>query len=462
MNKLPSPIGKQKEVLYLPAEGHVVVLGTAGSGKTTLAILRAAYLADPSTDHFGKTLLVTFNKALVTYLKYLGAEELKNVRIENYHVFARGYLKSRGKMRAGAILNDREPIVAQAIQNVSRNYQQSPFLKRSVKFFSEEIGWISRHGITSEEKYVDVERIGQSSRLDKKNRPVMFEIYSEYIKIRRAQGEDYDWDDIATHVLQQFNQDNSERLYRHIVIDEGQDFSPEMLRSLVVAIPKDGSLTLFGDMAQQIYGQRMSWKSAGLSINKPWKFIQNYRNTKEIARLGLAISKMPYFADVPDMVEPQQPQAQGALPTLVRCRNQNEEVDVVMKLANADSKTKSVAILLKNRNQEEFFSLKFHGPAVRLHRDMQTWLATPGIRYGTYNSAKGLEFDKVIIPFLSEDNLPDLDNAAIYGSEEAKGYDGKRLYVAVTRAKKELALIYSGEKTCLLPTDATLYKEISP
>lgn len=41
---LPTPIGRQKEVLYLPAKGHVAVLGTAGSGKTTLAILRSAYL----------------------------------------------------------------------------------------------------------------------------------------------------------------------------------------------------------------------------------------------------------------------------------------------------------------------------------------------------------------------------------------------------------------------------------
>jgi ABC-type taurine transport system ATPase subunit len=38
---LPTPIGRQKDVLYLPTQGHFVVLGTAGSGKTTLAVLRA-------------------------------------------------------------------------------------------------------------------------------------------------------------------------------------------------------------------------------------------------------------------------------------------------------------------------------------------------------------------------------------------------------------------------------------
>ena len=45
---LPTPVGRQREVLYLPADGHTVVLGTAGSGKTTLAILRSLELSSPS------------------------------------------------------------------------------------------------------------------------------------------------------------------------------------------------------------------------------------------------------------------------------------------------------------------------------------------------------------------------------------------------------------------------------
>ncbi len=95
---LPTPLGRQKKVLYLPAKGHFVVLGTAGSGKTTLAILRSAYLADPQTDHHGKTLLVTFNRALVAYLKHLQDRKLAHVVVENYHTFARGYLASCNKI----------------------------------------------------------------------------------------------------------------------------------------------------------------------------------------------------------------------------------------------------------------------------------------------------------------------------------------------------------------------------
>lgn len=52
------PQGKQNEVLALPAKGHTVVLGTAGSGKTTIALLRAIHLSKLSGNE--KVLLVTF------------------------------------------------------------------------------------------------------------------------------------------------------------------------------------------------------------------------------------------------------------------------------------------------------------------------------------------------------------------------------------------------------------------
>lgn len=58
--------GKQREVLALPASGHIVVLGTAGSGKTTIATYRAIHLSQ--IPNAGKVLLVTFNGALVKYM----------------------------------------------------------------------------------------------------------------------------------------------------------------------------------------------------------------------------------------------------------------------------------------------------------------------------------------------------------------------------------------------------------
>jgi hypothetical protein len=81
-----------------------VILGTAGSGKTTMAILRSAYLSDPDLPQHGRTLLLTYNKALGAYIRALAAPQLQKVTVEHYHKFARGYLASRGRMRNNSII----------------------------------------------------------------------------------------------------------------------------------------------------------------------------------------------------------------------------------------------------------------------------------------------------------------------------------------------------------------------
>lgn len=462
---LPKPIKKQREVLYMPTVGHSVVLGTAGSGKTTLALYRAAYLSNPSLPHSGKTLLLTFNKTLVTYLNYLKPSILNNVNIETYHTFARGYLDSRGKMNYNCICSDpdkRKNIITKAVSLVSSHYASSRFFDRPIEFFMDEIQWIFSQGITTVEEYVVVERIGRiGTNLSRKLRPIMFQILKTYVSLRNQHGFLYDWDDIAQYVRAEFLNDNTTRIYRHIIIDEGQDFSPEMIRSLAAAIPSDGSLTFFGDVAQQIYGQRMSWRSSGLYIPQQWFFKENYRNTKQISQLGLAISQMPYFNGIPDLVVPTSWRADGPLPTLVKCINKHQQIELSLQAAKNFSKTKSVAVLFKNRDQELQFSSLLGIHATRLHRDLNSWHDGSGVFFGTYHSAKGLEFDSVILPFLDSDNLPDKDHIASDGEEDALTHAGRLLYVAVTRAKTDLILLYSDSPTVLLPIDSTLYQVVN-
>jgi superfamily I DNA/RNA helicase len=460
---LPQPIGRQKEVLYLPAQGHFAVLGTAGSGKTTLAILRSAFLANPKTEHCGNTLLVTFNKALVTYLKHLEDSKLAKVVIENYHTFARGYLASRNKMSYNAILtpDDRDALVNQAVNNLSWQHSLHPLFDCPVELFSEEIRWMAHYGITTYEEYQNFDVFSDvEMRFKGEERELVFEIYQTYLNLRQQSGKKYDWDDIATTVCEEFDADTSKRLYKHIVIDEGQDFSPQMIRSLASAIPADGSLTFFGDVAQQIYGHRISWRDAGLDLKKVWEFKENYRNTKQIAKLGLAISKMPYFKGVPDLVEPVSPPADGPLPTIVEFSSPDLEIPFVVDQAKTLAMTQSVAILFRDRQDEKLIEKYLPTGSIRLHREMTTWQAGAGIRYGTYHSAKGLEFDAVILPFCNNKKLPDPKDVEAFGEADASAQDGRLLYVGVTRAKTRLIITYYGEVTTLLPTDTSLYKRV--
>ena len=96
--------------------------------------------------------------------------------------------------------------------------------------------------------------------------------------------------------------------------------------------------------------------------------------------------------------------------------------------------------------------------ATRLHRELQAWPSGPGLFYGTYHAAKGLEFDTVFMPFLSAERWPHPPDVEIVGREEASVRDSRLLYVGTTRARSTLVLTYTGEPTALLPAVDGLYQ----
>ena len=57
----------------------------------------------------------------------------------------------------------------------------------------------------------------------------------------------------------------------------------------------DGSFTFFGDVAQQIYGSRLSWRDSGINTDKIWRFNVNYRNPSTITSFAKDITKSEYW-----------------------------------------------------------------------------------------------------------------------------------------------------------------------
>ena len=284
---LPRPVGRQREVLYLPARGHIVVLGTAGSGKTTLAILRSLYLSDPSTDHGGRTLLVTFNRCLVTYMQHLAGQLDRPVDVRNYHHFARGYLGSKNKLGWGTICrrNERLGFVEEAVQAARATGVQHPLLGRPREFFDEEFQWIQRHGIGHQQDYVDAKRISRSTRIKRSDRAVVFDLYRRYVNHRWQAGKLYDWDDLASAVRRELGDDDGVRLYRHVVIDEGQDFSPDFL-------PTD-------EQAEVLIPDRIGCGDINGVVVQDEK-----QAALEKSRLDLAGLTVPRFVVVPEFFDP--------------------------------------------------------------------------------------------------------------------------------------------------------------
>jgi superfamily I DNA/RNA helicase len=443
----------------MAATGHHVILGTAGTGKTVMAMLRAIHLASPSTPGAGRVLLVTYNNALVTYLRHLRDGPANGVTVETYGKFARGYLHSRRLMPTwGGILkpNQRRALVRSALDGVASRFTASKFFDRELGFFLDELEWISGMGITALAEYEAFDRRGRKIPLPPSHRGAVWEVLEHYRALRAASGARYDWYDIASAARAQIATDDSPRRYRHVVIDEGQDLSPEAVRSLAEVVEPDGSVTFFGDYAQQIYGQDLSWRACGLNVRRVERFEDNYRNTAEVARLAIAMSKMPLFGGDPvDLVEPRAPRAAGPLPALVECKDEATEAATVRRLAANLGASGTVAILARTWAAA---MRACRGLSVRkLTPDMASWDPTPGIYCGAYHSAKGLEFDAVLMPFCGNEYVPHPDVLAAFGIEEAASREAKLLYVGVTRARTDLIVTYSGQLTPLLPIGDELW-----
>lgn len=458
-----TPTGKQEEVMALPAKGHIVVLGTAGSGKTTIALLRAHHLAN--IPNGGKVLLVTFNGALVEYMRGISSSRSSKLVVETYHKFARGYLKSRGKMPyQNGILGPKEKAyyIEQTIEALKTEYPEESTFKRPKEFFIEEITFIEKFGFANLNKYIEAERIGRaSSNIKRVNRKWIFAVYEKYTELREAAGRKYDWDDLAFYVFNELQDDYNERRYTHIIIDEGQDFSPMMIKSLVEAVADGGSFTFFGDVAQQIYGSRLSWRDSGVDTNKIWRFDVNYRNPATITAFAKAITENEYWRQDGDMVEATAQIAEGPKPILVKFSSKQREMAWVVERAIATGKTSSTVIVCRNRADIDAFLPALKNKSCKA-TEINKW--TPGFAHlkevylATYHAAKGLEFDNVFIPFLTEDKLPDPDAILSAISEEDSYADEiKLLYVAATRSRYGLYMTYNGTLSPLFPENSDSY-----
>lgn len=452
--------GKQREVLALPASGHIVVLGTAGSGKTTIATYRAIHLSQ--IPNAGKVLLVTFNGALVKYMNKLCDISSNQLVVESYHKFARGYLNSRGKMTTNCILNNKESLIEKAISILQKEYPEESTFKRSTQFFTEEISFIQRFGLSGYEEYKTAERIGRrKAYIKRENRQWVFKVYQKYIELRKNAGKEYDWDDLSYYVYYELLNDTSKRRYNHIIVDEGQDFSPMMIKSLILAVGNGGSFSFFGDVAQQIYGSRLSWRDSGIETKRIWRFEANYRNPASVVRFAKSITENVYWVHDNDMVEMQPQIAEGPKPVLIKFSNMQAERKWIVNKAIEIGIVSSVAIVCRNRSDLDTFYALLHGKhcnATEINKDTPGFASERKVYLTTYHAAKGLEFENVMIPYLSSARFPDGDAISHSLSlEDTYADELKLLYVAATRSKYGLYMTYSKELSPLFPQNTEYY-----
>ena len=219
---------------------------------------------------------------------------------------------------------------------------------------------------------------------------------------------------------------------KHLVIDEMQDYTPVQYRVLARLFPC--RKTILGDAHQSV--NPLSASSAEtirevLPGSECLYMNRSYRSTVEIMELAQTIQRNPHLVPL---------ERHGERPQMVACHDAEEELSQVRRGLEAflASAHHSLGILCKTQDQADSLYAKLHGVEGGIHLlHARSNTFRSGVIVATAHLAKGLEFDQVIVPFCSEDNFHTL-------------IDRHMLYVACTRAMHRLLLTYTSRPSPFL------------
>ena len=217
---------------------------------------------------------------------------------------------------------------------------------------------------------------------------------------------------------------------KHLLVDEMQDYTP--VQYAVLSRLFSCRKTILGDINQTVNPYS---SSSAETIERVFpqaevvRLNRSYRSTMEITAFAQRITPNPDLIPL---------ERHGAVPVVTRFDREDEEVSALHEMI-ADfhrSGHHSLGIICKTLRQAEQIYRTLQAPDVHLLTADSTTFQE-GVIITTTHLAKGLEFDAVIVPFVSARN---------YQTE----VDKSMLYVACTRAMHQLTLTHTGEVTVFL------------
>jgi DNA helicase-2/ATP-dependent DNA helicase PcrA len=217
---------------------------------------------------------------------------------------------------------------------------------------------------------------------------------------------------------------------KHLLVDEMQDYTPVQYAVLSRVFPC--RKTILGDVGQTFNPYSAS---SAESIERIFpqadvvKLYRSYRSTKEITAFAQAILENAGIIAL---------ERHGPPPTVRGFASNPEEAAEIVGLIADFRKTehRSMGIICKTQAQANYLWGQLKGTGAHLLTDESTRFPD-GIMVTTVHLAKGLEFDEVIVPFVSAGN---------YRTE----FDRRLLYIACTRAMHELHLLFTKEMSPLI------------
>ncbi len=408
-----TPTPEQLTILLESRAGVFVVNGAAGSGKTTTALLRLTRLCGhwlSRKQRLGLTapvrvLVLTYNKTLEGYIS-----QLAQTQVAGSDVLAAAVTDGELLLEVstfGKWAMDQLPVGSspdaddcKALLSAFAAGFALPF-----RFVTDEVEYLlGRFPAEELESYVTCVREGRGSspRMDAATRRrLLDEVVYTYLaekEVRHLR----DWHDITAEA-----KDSGQEMWDIVIVDEAQDFAANQIRTLMAHVADPHSVTFVMDAAQRIYPRSFNWKDVGVTVTASRKLERNYRNTAQIAAFARSLLEGMTIGDDGTLPDFTHASADGPKPRLLVGKFSGQ---LAWTLANvvktANLKDESVAFL--HPLGGGWFDYLKSGlraadvPFVQLTRS-STW---PGgdetVALSTIHSAKGLEFDHVIILGLNQ------------------------------------------------------------
>ncbi len=325
---------------------------------------------------------------------------------------------------------------------------------------------VQAHAVTSLDEYLRVSRVGRGSRLNRAVRARTWPVFEEY-RTQLAERGLKEVDDAYRDAAVLLQNDPEVLDYAAVIVDEGQDMGAQAYRLLRAVVPA-GSNDLFvvGDGHQRIYGRnKVVLGRCGIDVRgRSRKLRLNYRTTEETRRwaarllAGRAIDDLDGGSDDDKGITSL---TRGPEPLLRHFENRDEQstfiVNYLKQIQVEDSSLRGVCVVARTRHERDAVAamLGEHGLAhVPLEAGAVDSAEKDGVRLATMHRVKGLEFDRVVMASVNADLVPlpaavDARGDAVE-RESAETEERALVYVAATRAKKELLVLSFGTPSRLL------------
>ena len=447
----------QRRLVERDWNGPVRVLGGAGTGKTVAAMHRARWLARNMPD--GRILFTTFARNLAADIEnnlrsICSPEEMSRIEVTNLDRWVVRFL--RGKRYEFQVQFGRNQEAWQ------RSLDLKPSeLDLSDSFFEDE--WeqvIQAKGVVSEQEYRHVSRVGRGTRLGRGARVRVWPVFEEY-RAQLAERGLKEVDDTYRDAAALLREDGAGSGYAAVVVDEAQDMGAQAF-SLIRAIAAPGPNDLFiaGDGHQRIYGRnRVVLGRCGIDIRgRSRKLRLNYRTTEQTR---VWASRLLAGRDVDDLDGGSDDNkgirslTRGPEPVLRRFDTGEEQsaflVSHLQTLQDGGDALRAVCIVARTTGEREAIRqhLQVQGIDVEvIEGDTVDDPTRTGVRLATMHRVKGLEFERVVMASMNEGLVPlsvaVTDKGDDAARESAETEERSLVYVAATRAKKELLVLSYG------------------